>query len=128
MRNKLTYRVLNFLIALVWLINGLYCKVLNFVPRHNEIVERVLQIENGIILTKLIGFSEIIMSLWILSNFKSKLNGITQIIVVATMNILEFFLAPDLLLWGKLNSLFAFIFIITVFINEFYLNPNHKQK
>ena len=30
------------LISLVWLVNGLYCKVLNFVPRHQLIVARIL--------------------------------------------------------------------------------------
>ena len=43
------------------------------------------------------------------------------------MNTLEFFLAPDLLLWGKLNSLFAFIFIIAIYYSEFYLNKEQPK-
>jgi len=70
----------------------------------------------------LIGLSEIIMAVWILSGYKTKLNAIAQITIVATMNTLEFILVPDLLLLGKLNSLFAFIFILVVYFNEFYLN------
>ena len=62
------------------------------------------------------------MAVWILSAYKTKLNAIVQIAIVATMNILEFMLVPDLLLWGKLNSLFAFIFILVVYFNEFYFN------
>ena len=65
------------------------------------------------------------MAVWILAAYKTKLNAIAQIVVVATMNILEFILVPDLLLWGKLNSLFAFIFILVVYFNEF--NFNKKQ-
>jgi hypothetical protein len=62
------------------------------------------------------------MAVWILSGYKSKLNAIAQISVVATMNLLEFILVSDLLLLGKLNSLFAFIFILVVYFNEFYFN------
>jgi len=42
-------------ISLVWLINGLFCKVLDFVPRHELIVSRILGTEYTLILTKLIG-------------------------------------------------------------------------
>ena len=118
--NKI-YTILNYFIATVWLINGLFCKVLNFVPRHQEIVARILGNDHSRTLTILIGVSEIIMAVWILSGFKSRLNAITQIIIVASMNILEFILVPDLLLWGHYNSLFAFIFILLIYFNEFYL-------
>lgn len=119
-----TYQMLTYFIATVWLINGLFCKVLNLVPRHEEIVGRVLGNLHSQILTILIGVSEIIMAIWILIGFKSKFNAIAQIIIVTTMNILEFTLVPDLLLWGKLNILFALLFITIVYFNEFYL----KQK
>jgi len=113
---------LTYCIATVWIANGLFCKVLNFVPRHQLIVARILGDEYSKPLTILIGLSEIIMALWILSAYKTKLNAIVQIAIVVTMNTLEFILVPDLLLWGKLNSLFAFIFILVVYYNEFYLN------
>ena len=122
-------KIINYFIAFVWFTNGLYCKVLNFVPRHQEIVGRILELDNATasIFAKLIGFSEICMAIWILSRFKSKINAITQIIIIATMNTLEFLLVPDLLLWGKFNSLFAFIFIILIFHNEFILNKLTKN-
>lgn len=106
------------------MVNGLFCKVLHLVPRHQQIVARILGEQYSSILTILIGFAEIVMAIWILSAYKSKLNVIVQIVVVAAMNCIEFFLAPDLLLWGKLNSLFAFLFIIVVYLNEFYLNKS----
>jgi hypothetical protein len=37
-----TYKLLNYLIAAVWLVNGLFCKVLGLVPRHQEIVATIL--------------------------------------------------------------------------------------
>ncbi len=114
--------VVTFCIAIVWIANGLFCKVLNLVPRHAEIVARIIGEDYSGPLTVLIGCSEIVMAIWILSGFKSRINALTQIVVVGTMNILEFILASDLLLWGKLNALFAFLFVLVVYFNEFYLN------
>lgn len=108
--------------ATVWLVNGLYCKVLNLVPRHQQIVGQILGNAYSKPLTMLIGLCEIAMAVWILSGVKTKLNAVTQIIVVASMNAIEFLLAPNLLLWGKFNSVFAFLFILVVYFNEFYLN------
>jgi hypothetical protein len=113
---------LTILIATVWLANGLLCKVLNLVPRHEQIVARILGDDHSRTLTILIGLSEIVMTIWVLTKYKSKLNAIAQMTVVATMNILEFILVPDLLLWGRLNSVFALLFIGLVYYNEFVLN------
>lgn len=123
-RNK--HRILTILIAAVWLANGLLCKVLNLTPRHEEIVRIILNTDraSAYYLTFLIGIAEIVMAIWVLTKSKSKFNAITQIMVVATMNILEFILIPDLLLWGRLNSVFALLFIGLVYYNEFVLNKN----
>jgi hypothetical protein len=123
MREKTAiHKTITFFIAAIWLANGLFCKVLNFVPRHERIVARILGDQHAVILTKAIGVAEIFMAVWILSGFKSRLNAVTQILIVATMNCIEFVLAPDLLLWGKVNSIFAFIFILLIYYNEFVLN------
>ncbi len=116
------HKILTYCIATVWIANGLFCKVLNFVPRHEQIVARILGGDHSRQLTVLIGLSEIIMAAWILSGYKTKLNAIVQIGVVVMMNTLEFILVPDLLLWGKINSIFALLFILVVYFNEFYLN------
>ena len=118
----LTNKILNYFIATVWFVNGLLCKMLNLVPRHQEIVGRILGNEFASMLTILIGLSEIVMTIWILSKIKSKLNATTQIIIISSMNTLEFLLVPDLLLWGKLNALFAFLFVCVIYYNEFVLN------
>ena len=39
------------------------------------------------------------------------------------MNILEYLLVKDLLLWGGLNFLFAIVFVAIVYFNEFVLKP-----
>ena len=128
MKNRLLHKTLTYLIAAVWIINGLVCKVLTFVPRHKEIVERILGGESSESLTILIGFSEIVMGIWILTEFKSKLNAVVQMTLVTTMNILEFTLAPDLLLWGKYNLVFALLFIALVYYNEYVLNKRTNLK
>jgi hypothetical protein len=85
-------KLLTWLIALVWIINGLFCKVLNWAPRHQLIVARIL---------------------------------IAQVIVVGVMNGIEFFMAPDLLLFGRGNIILALVFMTIVYFNEFFL---HAQK
>jgi len=117
-----THRIFTYLIAIVWIANGLFCKVLNLVPRHEQIVLGILGDEFAGLITRAIGVSEIFMAIWILSGIKSRFNAITQMLVVAIMNILEFILVPDLLLWGKFNSIIALIFILVVYYNEFILN------
>jgi hypothetical protein len=118
-----TYKLLNYLIAAVWLVNGLFCKVLGLVPRHQEIVATILGSGHAAILTRLIGLSEIVMAVWIASGYRARLNVITQVMVIATMNLLEFVLAPDLLLWGRFNLMFAFLFILLILYNEYFLKP-----
>ncbi len=83
---------------------------------------RILSEDYSRLLTIAIGFSELAIAIWILSNYKTSLNVLVQILIVATMNLIEFIFAPDLLLWGKFNSLFALLFIVVVYFNEFYLN------
>lgn len=115
-------------IASVWLINGLFCKVLDLVPRHQLIVSRILGEEYATIATKAIGVAEILIFVWIISGIKSRLCALLQIIAVATMNIIEFILAPDLLLFGRANIILATILIIVIFINEFALNKTSYKK
>jgi len=118
---KHLHNYIHYLIASVWLINGLFCKVLNLVPRHQDIVAKILGEEHARVLTFSIGISEIIMSIWILSKILPKLNALTQIIIVLSMNILEQILAPELLLWGRLNLIYALIFCVIIYVNTFVL-------
>lgn len=128
MTGRELHTILNYGIAVVWLINGLFCKVLDLVNRHEQIVGRILGEEFARPLTFMIGISEIGMAIWIFSGIKSRLNAITQISIVAIMNILEFAIVPDLLLWGKLNSVFALLFILVVYFNEFGLKGKLTQQ
>lgn len=127
MNRKKIHYILNYFIATVWIVNGLFCKLLNFVPRHQLIVARILGNEHALLFTKAIGLSEVLMAIWIITSIRSRFCSITQMIIIATMNSIEFFLARDLLLFGKLNAFFALLFIGLIFYNEFILNKPNVQ-
>ncbi len=123
-RNIVSHAI-TILSGLVWLVNGIYAKILNKVHRHEEIVRRILgkAYERPLILT--IGILEVLMAIWIFSGIKSKLNVVCQITIVLTMNLLEFIFAKDLLLWGKWNALYALLFAVVLYINECHLKPKN---
>ncbi|HIA05593.1 MAG TPA: hypothetical protein EYN71_02605 [Flavobacteriales bacterium] len=127
MTERKIHKLLTYCIATVWIANGLFCKVLNLVPRHQEIVANILGHEHARLLTLLIGLTEIGMAIWILSGIWMRLSAATQILVIITMNTLEFVLVPDLLLWGKTNAIFAFLFIVVTYYNEYHLNKKPVQ-
>lgn len=116
------YRILTYIIALVWLVNGLLCKALDLVPRHAAIVARILGPAYAGPLTRLIGLAEIGMALWLLSGIWRRWCVLAQILLIASMNALEFWLAPDLLLWGRANAVFAGLFMLLLYYYEFVLS------
>lgn len=111
------YRIVTFSVyftATVWVVSGLICKILGLVPRHELIVARILGPEHAIFFTKAIGIGEVLMAVWIVSRIKPAGSSYAQIVIVAAMNILEFILAQDLLLFGRFNIVIAMLFIIFV--------------
>ena len=113
------HRALRYLITLVWLTNGLFCKVLMLVPRHAAIVARILGPTYANPLTRLIGLAEIGMALWVMSEIKSRWCALAQIALILSMNALEAWLAPDLLLWGRANAVFAALFCLLIYYHTF---------
>ena len=111
------HRLLQYLIALVWLANGLLCKVLLLVPRHAAIVARILGPSHAEGLTRLIGLGEIGIAVWVLSGWRPRWCVAVQIILVLSMNTLEALLAPDLLLWGRANAGFAALFCLLLYLH-----------
>jgi len=91
------------------------------VPRHEQIVARILGPTYSNDLTKAIGLAEIAMAIWIITRFKSRVNSLAQIILIALMNILEFLLARDLLLFHGTNLILAGILILVIYYKEFML-------
>ncbi|MCB2379024.1 DoxX-like family protein [Hymenobacter sp. BT635] len=110
---------LRYAIAGVWLANGLLCKVLHLVPRHETIVARILGPTYAAPLTWLIGLGEIGVAIWVLSGYRQRLSVVTQIGLVMSMNALEFLLAADLLLWHQFNAVFASLFVLVLYYYGF---------
>ena len=128
MNAKTLYYGISYLIAAVWLANGLFCKVLNLVPRHQSIVANILGAAYARPLTLMIGIGEVMIALWIISRFRPRLIAVAQMVLVGTMNTIELFAAPHLLLWGPFNSLFAALFIILIYYHEFVLRNRALAK
>ncbi len=111
--------LLNWLIATVWFLNGLFFKILDLVPRHEAIVAEILGSPWSREWTIFIGIGEVVMSVWVISTKWSRFNAIVQIALILGMNILEFVLVPELLLWGRFNLLFAIGFCLLIYWNAF---------
>ncbi|HEX8327404.1 MAG TPA: DoxX-like family protein [Hymenobacter sp.] len=103
----------------MWLANGLLCKVLLLVPRHAAIVARILGPAHAEVLTTLIGLGEIGMAAWVVSGYRRRLCALVQIALILSMNALESWLAPDLLLWGRANAFFAVLFCLVIYHHTF---------
>lgn len=116
-------RAFALLFALVWFANGLGCKVLDLVPRHRAIVGRILGETHAVALTRTIGLAEIVMGLWVFSLWKWRWSAAAQILAVLTMNVIEFTLAPDLLLFGRWNALVALSYASVVAYAGFFSPP-----
>jgi hypothetical protein len=121
------HRSITVLIALVWFINGMYCKLLNFVPRHQAIVARIMKAEYAGVLTRMIGLFEIAMAVWVISRIYPRWCTVIQVVLIALMNLLEFFLAPELLLFGKMNLVFATLLICIIILNELPVKHSNKE-
>jgi hypothetical protein len=128
MDQRILHILATTVITLVWFVNGLFCKVLNLVPRHQEIVGRILGEQHARLFTKAIGVSEILIVVWVLSRIKSRISAVFQMAVVGAMNILEFIFVPDLLLFGRMNIVFAFLFIVLIYVDEFFLSRQGRYK
>ena len=108
--------ILRICIALIWFLNGFYCKLLNLVPRHQLIVGRILGLEHASWLTKIIGLFEVLMSLWVISRWKSRTCTGFQVVLIIMMNTIEFIKAPDLLLFGRGNAILAGILVLAILL------------
>lgn len=93
-------------VAGVWLVFGLYFKVLGRVPRHRAIVQRVLEAAGlpgrfGAPLTVGIGLGETAMGIWMASGIQTLFCVVVQTALVVAMNLIEIRVAKDLLLFPR---------------------------
>jgi uncharacterized membrane protein YphA (DoxX/SURF4 family) len=86
------------LMGAVWIFHGLYSKLLNGIPRHRQIVARILGERHARLATAVIGIGEIIMGLWALSGWERVLCASAQTAALVAMNTIEIAMAADLLI------------------------------
>jgi hypothetical protein len=86
------------LIGGIWIYHGLYSKLLNGIPRHQQIVARVLGQNFARPATRLIGVLELILGIWAITGIESFACAIVQTAAILGMNTLEIIFAGDLLI------------------------------
>jgi len=96
-----TTRFLRFGVAAVWLVHGLYNKLLVGSPRHLAIVQSVPGLSGAIGARALaaVGVFEVVVACWIVSGRRLRLCAAVQIAALVSMNVLELTFARHLLLW-----------------------------
>src|SRR5687768_3565290 len=89
------------LVASVWLVHGLYNKLLGGSARHLAIVQSVPGLEGstGEAVLTAVGFGEVALAVWIVSARAPLVCATVQTIVLLTMNAVELTFARHLLLW-----------------------------
>jgi uncharacterized membrane protein YphA (DoxX/SURF4 family) len=89
------------IVASVWLIHGLYNKLLGGSARHLAIVQSIpgLGGATGERVLTAVGAGEVAIALWVLSGWRPRWCAATQAVVLLSMNVLELTFARDLLLW-----------------------------
>lgn len=88
-------------VASIWLVHGLYNKLLDGSPRHLAIVQSVPGLGGAAgerVLTA-VGLFEILVALWVLSGWTAHLCAVVQTIALLSMNAVELTVARHLLLW-----------------------------
>ena len=98
MHSNTLYLIVKILIAVVWFFHGFYSKILNGIPRHEQIVGKVLGSANAKLATKTIGVLEVLLGIWVLVGWQPILCAVVQTVALVTMNVLEISLAAELLL------------------------------
>jgi uncharacterized membrane protein YphA (DoxX/SURF4 family) len=90
-----------WLVAGVWLVHGLYNKLLGGSPRHLAIVQSVPGFEGvtGSYVLALVGAGEVAIAAWVLSGRAPRVCAAVQTAALLSMNALELAYARHLLLW-----------------------------
>ncbi len=94
--NALTF--LRIGIALVWLVFGLLFKALGFLPRHKQIVTRVVGARYANTVLWLVALAEIGLGVWMLVGLQLRWCMAAQTALIVAMNTMELRKARDLLL------------------------------
>ncbi len=111
-------RLIRVAIALVWFYQGLWCKVLGRVPRHESVIAAVPSIGPGAARSALLalGLLECGIGLWVLSGYAKRQAALVQTVLLVAMNagglIWAAHLIPDPA--GMVLQNFAFLLLIWI--------------
>jgi hypothetical protein len=111
------------LVGSVWVFHGLYSKILMGIPRHRDIVARVLGEDASGLATFAIGFLEILLGLWVYSRWNRKGCALVQTLALVSMNVLEILLARDLLISAVGMAVLNLAFLTLVWQWALYPRP-----
>src|SRR5262245_26952360 len=94
-------RLSTVVVASVWLVHGLFNKLLHFSPRHLQIVQCVpgLDGHRGELVLTAVGMCEVGIAVWVLSGWAAVVCAAVQTVFLLSMNIVELSVARSLLLW-----------------------------
>src|SRR5262245_52844178 len=109
-------RALTPSLAAVWLVHGLYNKLLGGSPRHLAIVQAVpgLGGASGARVLVAVGIAEVAIAAWMISRRAPILCALVQTLLLLSMNVVELTFARPLLLWpaGLLPVNVAFLTVV----------------
>jgi hypothetical protein len=126
-RNHPGIMALTVATAAVWLLFGMWFKVLGMVPRHRSIVAAVVGEAAAGPVTLFIGAAETAIALWILSGIRPRACAALQSIAIATMNALELSLARELLLAPILMVGANTVFLIIIWYCALKVPPTQSM-
>lgn len=94
-------RLSTIVVATVWLVHGLFNKLLHFSPRHLQIVQSVpgLAGSRGQLVLTAVGLCEVGIAVWVWSGWTAGICATVQTVFLLSMNVVELSVARPLLLW-----------------------------
>jgi len=84
-------------IATLWLFHGIHSKIFNGIPRHRQIVAKILGAHHAKTATIFIGLLETLVGIWVLSDWQRPACALVQTLALVSMNALEICYARELL-------------------------------
>lgn len=97
-RINVSEAAIRIFIAGVWIFHGLYSKILDGIPRHRQIVGKILGEEIAAPATILIGVMEVLLGCWVLSGLYRRTCAAAITSALICMNTLEIMIAQELLI------------------------------
>ena len=110
-------------IAAIWIFHGGYSKILNGIPRHRLIIEKVLGSAIRDRATFAIGTLELLLGLWDLSGWQPIACAGVQTLAILGMNTLEIALARTLLVSAPGMVLLNLVFLALVWHWALFAQP-----